>query len=49
MEKLAAGRYAGLGNPERTVINVSTLFREFSGKDSPHDVANLFALMAKLT
>lgn len=42
------GRYATWGNPERIVINVHTLYREFGGEASA-SVAELVRLMAEYT
>lgn len=40
--------YESWGDAERIVANVSTLYKEFAGDDSPTDVAAVFALMAGL-
>jgi hypothetical protein len=40
--------YASWGDAERIVVNVDTLFREFSGNPEPADIATLFGLMARL-
>ena len=36
------------GDAERIVVNVSTLYKEFSGDTTPNDITKLFGLMAKL-
>lgn len=36
------------GDAERIVVNVATLYKEFSGDSSPNDTAALFGMMAKL-
>jgi cyclase len=40
--------YDSWGDAERIVVNVSTLYKEFSGDTSANDTAALFAMMAKL-
>jgi cyclase len=40
--------YSSWGDAERIVVNVTTLFKEFSGDGSPNDTAALFGLMAKI-
>jgi hypothetical protein len=40
--------YDSWGDAERIVVNVSTLFKEFSGDTTPNDTASLFGMMAKL-
>lgn len=40
--------YASWGDAERIVVNVDTLFREFSGNPEAADIATLFGLMARL-
>ncbi|HXV00703.1 MAG TPA: MBL fold metallo-hydrolase [Caulobacteraceae bacterium] len=40
--------YDSWGDGERIVVNVATLYREFSGGGAPHDPAALFAQMAQL-
>ncbi len=40
--------YSSWGDAERIVVNVSSLYREFSGDDSPAEVAELFSLMGKI-
>jgi cyclase len=40
--------YSSWGDAERIVVNVTTLFKEFSGDSTPNDTAALFALMAKI-
>jgi len=41
------GTYASWGESERIVVNVNTLYQEFSGVPSSAEVATLFELMAK--
>ncbi len=45
---IALGDYASWGDSERIVVNVHTLYREFSGDTSPVNIVELFGLMAKL-
>jgi cyclase len=40
--------YSSWGDAERIVVNVTTLFKEFSGDRAPNDTAALFGLMAKI-
>lgn len=40
--------YDSWGDGERIVVNVTTLYREFSGDSAPNDVATLFGQMAAL-
>jgi len=40
--------YSSWGDAERIVVNVTTLFKEFSGDSTPNDTAALFGLMAKI-
>jgi len=40
--------YESWGDAERIVVNVSTLYKEFSGDTTPNDTTALFGLMAKL-
>ncbi|MEE2778706.1 MAG: MBL fold metallo-hydrolase [Acidobacteriota bacterium] len=40
--------YSSWGDAERIVINVHSLYREFSGEEQPADTNQLFAQMAKL-
>ncbi|MFO7962843.1 MAG: MBL fold metallo-hydrolase [Desulfobacterales bacterium] len=42
------GIYRTWGDRERIVVNVNTLFKEFSGEESPDDVLTLFTQMARL-
>ena len=44
---IALGDYSSWDNTERNVINVDTLYREFSGDTSPANVIELFGLMGK--
>ncbi len=44
---IALGRFAGWGDPERMVVNVASLYREFGAAESP-DVMELFAEMGRL-
>jgi cyclase len=45
---IALDDYASWGDAERIVVNVDTLYREFSGATGPADVMGLFAQMAAL-
>ena len=45
---IALGDYASWGDAERIVVNVASLYREFSGDASPPNVLELFGLMAEL-
>ncbi len=40
--------YDSWGDGERIAVNVSVLFKEFAGDDSPNDITALFGLMAQL-
>lgn len=40
--------YDSWGDGERIVVNVATLYKEFSGEKTPNDAATLFAQMAQL-
>lgn len=40
--------YGSWGDGERIVVNVATLYKEFSGDATPNDVITLFGLMAKV-
>lgn len=42
------GDFSSWGDSERIAVNVSTLYREYSGDTSPPDVTALFGLMAEL-
>jgi len=42
------GDFSSWGDSERIGVNVSTLYREYAGDDSPPDVVQLFGLMAEL-
>lgn len=42
------GPYKRWGDWERIAVNVNTLYRQFSGDDSPPDVISLFSRMAEL-
>jgi glyoxylase-like metal-dependent hydrolase (beta-lactamase superfamily II) len=42
------GDFSSWGDSERIAVNVSTLYREYSGDMSPPDVTALFGLMAEL-
>jgi cyclase len=46
--ELGTSRFASWGDAERLVINVDTLFREFSGSHERTNVVDLFAQMAAL-
>jgi glyoxylase-like metal-dependent hydrolase (beta-lactamase superfamily II) len=47
-QDIALDDYSSWGDAERIVVNVSTLYREFSGSREPADVNLLFAQMAAL-
>jgi glyoxylase-like metal-dependent hydrolase (beta-lactamase superfamily II) len=47
-QDIALDDYSSWGDAERIVVNVSTLYREFSGAQGPADVNALFAQMAAL-
>jgi cyclase len=42
------GKYGGWGDPERVVINVDALYREFKEDNTPANRVELFGLMAKI-
>jgi len=48
VEDIDLGAYASLGEAERIVVNVNTLYKEFSGDTSPANIVELFGSMAKL-
>jgi cyclase len=45
---IALGDYDSWGDAERIVVNVASLYREFSGDMAPANVMQLFGLMAEL-
>lgn len=45
---IALDDYSSWGDAERIVVNVASLYREFSGDDSPLDIAGLFGQMARI-
>lgn len=45
---ISLGDFSSWGDSERIAVNVSTLYREYSGDTSPPDVTALFGLMAEL-
>jgi len=45
---IALADYSSWGDAERIVVNVDTLYREFSGSIAPADVAAMFGLMARI-
>ncbi len=47
-QDISLADYDSWGDAERIVVNVATLFKEFSGDDTPNDVTVLFGLMARL-
>lgn len=47
-QDIALGDYDSWGDAERIVVNVASLYREFSGDTSPPNVLELFGLMAEL-
>ena len=47
-QDIALREYSSWGDAERIVVNVATLYREFSGDTSPLDVVDLFGKMAQL-
>jgi hypothetical protein len=48
VDDIDLGEYAYLGEAERIVVNVNTLYKEFSGDTTPANVVELFGTMAKL-
>ena len=42
------GKYKAWGDSERIVVNIHTLYKEFSGDNSPADVIGLFTQMAEI-
>lgn len=40
--------YESWGDGERIVVNVATVFKEFAGDPTPHDLTELFGLMARI-
>jgi glyoxylase-like metal-dependent hydrolase (beta-lactamase superfamily II) len=47
-KEMLSGPYAHWGDPERIVINVDALYREFAGDGSPANRVELFSLMSNL-
>ncbi len=47
-QDIALDDYSSWGDAERIVVNVNTLYREFSGAKGPADINALFAQMAAL-
>ncbi len=45
-QDIALDDYSSWGDAERIVVNVNTLYREFSGATGPADINALFAQMA---
>ena len=45
---IALDDYSSWGDAERIIVNVSTLYREFSGDTTPPDIVGLFGQMAQL-
>jgi glyoxylase-like metal-dependent hydrolase (beta-lactamase superfamily II) len=45
---IALGDYSAWGDAERIAVNVNTLYKEFSGDDTPVSVVDLFGSMAKI-
>jgi glyoxylase-like metal-dependent hydrolase (beta-lactamase superfamily II) len=45
---IALGDYDSWGDAERIAVNVATLYREFSGDQTPPNPAELFALMGEI-
>ncbi len=45
---IALGDYSAWMDAERIAVNVSTLYREYSGNTEPPDIINLFTLMAEM-
>lgn len=45
---IALTDYSGWGDAERIVVNVNTLYREFSGSSEEADVASMFGMMAQI-
>jgi glyoxylase-like metal-dependent hydrolase (beta-lactamase superfamily II) len=46
--EMLSGPYASWGDPERIVINVDAMYRQFAGDGSPANRVELFGTMAKL-
>jgi len=44
---IPAGPYADYGNPERIVLNVNVLYKEFAGDPEPVNPVEQFAAMAR--
>lgn len=47
-QDIALDDYSSWGDGERIIVNVSTLYREFSGDATPPDIVGLFGQMAQL-
>jgi len=47
-QEMLSGPYSSWGDPERIVINVDALYREFAGDSTPANRVELFGTMAKL-
>ena len=47
-QDIALDDYSSWGDAERIIVNVSTLYREFSGDVTPPDIVGLFGQMAQL-
>lgn len=47
-QDIALDDYSSWGDAERIIVNVSTLYREFSGDTTPPDIVGLFGQMAQL-
>ena len=46
-QDIALDDYSSWGDAERIIVNVSTLYREFSGDTTPPDIVGLFGQMAQ--
>ena len=47
-QDISLADYDSWGDAERIVVNVATLYKEFSGDATPNDITELFGSMAKL-
>ncbi len=48
IQDIALGDFSSWGEAERIAVNVSTLYREYSGDTSERDIMTLFGMMAKI-
>jgi glyoxylase-like metal-dependent hydrolase (beta-lactamase superfamily II) len=47
-KEMLSGPFAAWGDPERIVINVDAMYREFAGDSAPANRVELFSLMSKI-